>query len=73
MYFNHIHSSCIWFFYYISIGYIYGLNVDITYYLNVKFRMNTMTNNIKKSVFMMALCSLAIVELGLVYVATLLG
>lgn len=32
-----------------------------------------MTNNIKKSVFMMALSSLAIIELGLVYIATLLG
>lgn len=32
-----------------------------------------MTNNIKKSVFMMALSSLAIVELGLVYIATLLA
>ena len=29
-----------------------------------------MTNNIKKTVFMMALSSLAIVELGLVYAAT---
>jgi|TARA_R110000772_G_scaffold204946_1_gene315205 hypothetical protein len=35
--------------------------------------MNNMTNNIKKTVFMMALSSLAIVELGLVYAATLLG
>jgi len=35
--------------------------------------MNNMTNNIKKTVFMMALSSLAIVELGLVYIATLLG
>jgi len=35
--------------------------------------MNTMTNNIKRTVFMMALSSLAIVELGLVYIATLLS
>jgi len=31
-----------------------------------------MTSNIKKSVFMMALSSLALVELALVYAATLL-
>jgi len=35
--------------------------------------MNDMTNNIKKTVLMMALSSLAIVELALVYVATLLA
>lgn len=32
-----------------------------------------MTNNIKKTVLMMALSSLAIIELGLVYVATLVS
>ncbi|SEL19961.1 hypothetical protein SAMN05216262_10765 [Colwellia chukchiensis] len=32
-----------------------------------------MTSNIKKTVFMMALSSLALVELALVYAATLLG
>lgn len=35
--------------------------------------MNRMTNNIKKTVLMMALSSLAIIELGLVYVATLVS
>ncbi len=32
-----------------------------------------MTDNIKKNVMMMALSSLAIVELGLVYLATLMS